>query len=399
MHLLVLATILVTGAPPVETGSVHYDIHSAGSAAVGTDRLLDCLYGQLSEYFEGVPNGPLQIALFSDRGHFCDALARDGQPMVKGGGYYAPENRTVYLFNQPSAYYTRHLLLHEATHQFHLLAATENRMPKTTWYVEGLADYFAMHNWDGRRLRCGVVPVVSLEDYPAAALKTIEKNIGHPTWLRHIIEGRETASRPLSWALIHFLVHRDREAFRRLGTQLDQNSKPLNAFHETTGPVNKEFTREFHRWVVDHQQPWSIVWTEWQQSGELLEGWSETVGLLVHKKPLARLGATIAPSDSQWKAGGVFGYSSESDHYLVQLSSDGEVRIVRRMGKRWQAVLSTTVAPETRSFTIERLGHQVTITVNGNCLHKQTAPGKLGLHVDGCRAWFRVSRVEVERGH
>ena len=397
MHLLVLSTILITGTPPVESGSVHYEIHSAGIATVETGRLLDSLHGQLREYFEGAPNGPLPIALFPDRGHFCDALARDGQSIVEGGGYYAPENRTVYLFNQPSVYYTRHLLLHEATHQFHLLAATENRMPKATWYVEGLADYFAMHNWDGTRLHCGVVPVVSLEDYPAAALKTIEKNGGHPTWLRHIIDGRETASRPLSWALVHFLMHRDRGAFRRLGTRLNQSSQPLSDFRETTGPVDRKFAREFHRWVADHQQPWSIVWTEWQQSGEFLEGCSETVGLLVHKGPLARLGVTIAPSESLWKAGGVFGYSSESDHYLVQLSSDGEVRIVQRTGNGWQAVLSAPVARETRSFAIERLRDQVTITVNGHCLHKQTASGKLGLHVDGCRSRFRLSRLAVER--
>ena len=34
--------------------------------------------------------------------------------------------------------------------------ATGNRSPKATWYTEGLAEYFGMHNWDGKTLT-GVV--------------------------------------------------------------------------------------------------------------------------------------------------------------------------------------------------------------------------------------------------
>ncbi|MHB8897446.1 MAG: DUF1570 domain-containing protein [Thermoguttaceae bacterium] len=391
MHSFLLIAVLLTAATPtVEVRSQHYQVLSSEPSAAETGRLLDQLHEQLDEFFGHCPEDPLRVNLLPDREAFHDALRRDGHPAVSGGGYYAPENRTIYLYTQPSVYYTRHLLLHEATHQFHFLVATGNRSLEAAWYLEGLAEYFAMHNWDGDRLRCGVVPAVTLEDYPATALKAIEGAGDRANWLRRVIEGQETLSRPVGWALVHFLVNRQRDAFRRLGARLDRREAPLKAFAETIGPVTAELADEFHRWVAAHQQPWSIVWIEWQQAGDRIEGSSRTVGLLVHKEPLARLELEVEPKDPVWKAGAVFGYRDVTDFYLVQLNSDRQVRVLQRIGSRWSVVSTARTADDANRLLVRCEGDRVRVSMGATPICDRVAPGKIGLHIDDCRVAFRT---------
>lgn len=415
MHLLLLATILLAAPPAASVRSEHYEIRAPEAVAGETGRLLDQLHADLAEFFGRQPDGPLRIILLADREAFDEALVRDRHPAVDAGGYYGPENRTVYLFIQPSTYYTRQLLLHEATHQFHFLAATENHALKAAWYMEGLAEYFAMHNWDGAQLHCGTVPAVSLEDYPAVALAAFEASADRVAWMRRVIRGEEPLSRPVSWALVHFLIHRNREAFRRLGSRLDRGDSPLEAFQETIGPVGGELADEFHRWISGHQQPWSVVWIEWQQSGQTLEGWSQTVGLLIHKQPLARLELAVESQNSQnleeslpqaengldgqrfeirskdpvWKAGAVFGYRGVNDFYLAQLDWNHQIQVLHRIGSQWHLLLTTRQTAATDRLLIECLGDRVRIFLGGTPIYDQVAPGQLGLHIDACHASFR----------
>lgn len=61
----------------------------------------------------------------------------------------------VFLLNQPSSYYTRHLLLHEVVHAlaFHLFGGAG-----PPWFMEGTAEYLATHRWTGQSLQVGVIP-------------------------------------------------------------------------------------------------------------------------------------------------------------------------------------------------------------------------------------------------
>ncbi len=420
MPLLRLTAVLLAAPTVISVGSEHYQIRAPETIAAESTELVEQLHVHLQQFFGRRPEGPLPVWILPDRRTFSAALAADRQPVADGGGYYAPENRTVYLFVQPSSYYTRQLLLHEATHQFHFLAATENRTPKAAWYVEGLADYFAMHGWDGKRLQCGRVPAVSLEDYPAAALAAIESHDAPASWLERVIDGNEPLSRPVSWALVHFLIGRDRKAFGRLAARLDRGDSPLADFQDTIGPVTGELARAFHRWVAAHQQPWSVVWTQWRQSGDTLEGTSETVGLLVHKRPLDRLELTIEPGnrprspetsaplgkidrgthadaiasgDPVWKAGAVFGYRGENDFYLAQIDSKHRFRILRRTGDGWFPVFAAERPAASSRLLVECRGDRVQIGLCDVPVYDQINPGLLGLHVDACSAAFRVRVV------
>ena len=136
----------------------HYELHVDGSLdAVELGRLLERLHAKLTTYFDAAPAGRLRIEILRDETQFKQALADSGEPHEDFGGYYSPAAKTAWLFVQPSAYFTRHLLLHEATHQFHFLIATGNHAPAAEWYREGLADYMGLHTWDGKQLRVGRV--------------------------------------------------------------------------------------------------------------------------------------------------------------------------------------------------------------------------------------------------
>lgn len=74
-------------------------------------------------------------------------------PPFKHG--YALGDR-VFLREQPSEYYRRHLLIHEGVHSF-MLRFFQGAGPP--WYMEGMAELLATHQWDGEKL--------TLRTYPA----------------------------------------------------------------------------------------------------------------------------------------------------------------------------------------------------------------------------------------
>ncbi len=68
-------------------------------------------------------------------------------------GYQRGESFWVY--EQPSDYYLRHLMLHEGTHAFMKRILGGAGPP---WFMEGVADHLATHHWDGGVLQLGYMP-------------------------------------------------------------------------------------------------------------------------------------------------------------------------------------------------------------------------------------------------
>ncbi|MCE9582539.1 MAG: hypothetical protein K8T20_08610, partial [Planctomycetes bacterium] len=169
---VLLASALCAAAEP-DVATKHYDVHAEGMDAKEAGAILEALWEQLAKYFGGSPKGRLRVEIAATKEGFEAALKKDKVGDVEAGGFYWPGTKTAYLFVQPSAFYTRQLLIHEATHQFHLLTAAGNKPPLAAWYGEGLVEWFGLHNWDGKELKTCVVPAVTLEDYPAQALKQL----------------------------------------------------------------------------------------------------------------------------------------------------------------------------------------------------------------------------------
>lgn len=93
------------------------------------------------------------------------AYVMESKARFEGAGLYTldlPEfpngfqkGSQFWLFDQPSDYYRRHLLLHEGTHAF------MNRWlggAGPPWYMEGIAELLGTHQWDGKQLTLGYNP-------------------------------------------------------------------------------------------------------------------------------------------------------------------------------------------------------------------------------------------------
>lgn len=375
---------------PEDLRTAHYDLHVEGLDPADTGALLEALYVHLAKHFSGRgPDGPLRVEVYSTAERWQTALKATGETAPEAGGYYSPGTRKATLFVQPSEYYTRQLILHEATHQFHFLAATDNRTPAGPWYTEGLAEYFGLHNWDGRTLAVGVVPAISLEDYPARALEHLEAM----KWnLEGLISGKVPSERPEAWALVHFLIGSRPEAFRKLAGLLDRGQNVTWAWKQAVGAVTPGFVQEFRAWIESHQQPWRVVWTGWQARGEALEGSSATNAIAVLKESGDTLEAELKGMASATKAGLVFGFQSAEDFHLVQIVDGGQGRVVRREKGGW-TVLRTANVPVTDAFprvAVSCKDGKTTCTINGAPLGEYAAPGALGLNVDSGRVEFRI---------
>jgi hypothetical protein len=382
------ATSAPTSRPVATTARTeHYDVVCEGFDAELAGMILEELHSQLTKHFGKAPAGRLTVGVFADRAAFQNALRADRQFPVEAGGYYAPSNHKVYLFRQPSDYFTRQLLLHEATHQFHWLVASGNKAPSGAWYDEGLSEYFGMHNWDGRGLQTGVVPAITLEDYPAAALKALD---AQKDGLAGIVAGTNGVPRPVAWAMTHFLISNYPEKFADLAGRLDRQADAAASWKEVFGD-GAELSAKFRAWIVSHAQPWRIVWVSWQERGDALEGKSQTNALAVLKETPAALSVELEPVKGAFKAGLVFGFQSAEDFYVCQLSADRSVRILRYQAGKWQRIKSAfkPAAKGRDVLTATLAGNQVTLSANGVAIATLEAPGQLGLNCDNCEVLFR----------
>lgn len=123
----------------------------------------------------------------TDKPEFTNGYARDGQ---------------LWLDEQPSDYYRRHLLLHEGTHAW-MQAQLGGCGPG--WYMEGMAELLATHRWREGRLRLGVFPA-SRDDVPMwGRIALIREAVaaGRPWSLERVLaidNGRVLSTTEYAWA-------------------------------------------------------------------------------------------------------------------------------------------------------------------------------------------------------
>lgn len=128
----------------------------------------------------------------------------------------------LWVYEQPSAYYRRHLLLHEGTHAF---MSTQLRGCGPPWYMEGMAELMGTHRWENGRLQLAYFPQRREEVEQWGRIKIVQTEVaaGRALTLESITEYGPTAHLKLEpygwcWAAAAFLDGHPqfRERFRQL---------------------------------------------------------------------------------------------------------------------------------------------------------------------------------------
>jgi hypothetical protein len=186
--LLALTAICCAGAragaePPTitERKTAHYDVYLDGGNASDADAIADLAerqYDVLAQFFGRAPDERLVLRVFSSQERYAAVIKALSLPDAESPldrtsgscGVYNPADKAAYAAEPCGPYCTRENILHECVHQFHFLATCSNAAPKSQYYVEGLAEHFAVHQWDGSSAALGRVPKIAARDDPGQAL-------------------------------------------------------------------------------------------------------------------------------------------------------------------------------------------------------------------------------------
>ena len=264
---------------------------------------VDALFDALSEYF-----GPLPPArdkseftvtgyVMTDKQHFRDAglLPADLPPFLNG----RHRGQELWVNEQETDYYRRHLVLHEFTHCF-MYSLPEVSIPP--WYAEGMAELFATHEVDvAGRYRFRVMPDSAEHFQGHGRISLIRSETAANRWkslddVERLVpkDYLQTPAYAWSWAACAFLDGHPRYSpkFRELG-------------HRTTGGEFQSALREiFGPASFDLRTEWALFTHELQYGFDL----SRAAIQFQPGQPLAGSGAVHSidvAADRGWQSGGV----------------------------------------------------------------------------------------------
>ena len=193
--------------------------------------------------------------LMQDRDKFTAAglIPADLPPFLHG----YQRGAQLWLNEQPTDYYRRHLLLHEGTHGFMEWSLGGCGPP---WYMEGVAELLATHRWEPPALTLNVFPASKEATPHWGRIKVIkdERAAYRALPLEQILQFDNQAHLRLepyawSWAAAAFLDRHPayREAFRGLQRQVRAPGQGLSAyFYETQTEQWAHLSRQWQYFVM-----------------------------------------------------------------------------------------------------------------------------------------------------
>jgi len=287
------------------TSSRHLTLYTDVSRGAEIERLgsqFDMAVEQFCRYFGVDPES-------AKKWHMTGCLMVDKKPFAACGLLPAdlPEFRHGYsvgdrfwLYEQPSEYYRRHLLLHEAVHGF-MNAFVRRASPP--WYREGIAELLATHRLERGELSLRYFPARREEVPMWGRIRIIQDAVkaGGARPLDEVLELGPRAHLEVEpyawcWAVASLLDShpRYRERFRRLRTRHDA-AQLDNQFRELYATDWTELCEDWQLFQSDLEYGYDVErmavdWTPgramsvasatirvaadrgWQSSGLLLEG-------------------------------------------------------------------------------------------------------------------------------
>lgn len=207
------------------------------------------------EYFavpmERAGDWHMTASIMRDKDAFLRAglLPEDLPPFLHGYQHYAQ----MWVYEQPSDYYRRHLLLHEGTHAFMNWALGGTGPP---WYMEGMAELLATHRWQDGKLELGIFPQSRDETPYLGRIKIIrdETSAGRGQALEEILRYDERAHlnvEPYAWCWAAAAFLDGQSAYR----------KPFRRLRSSVRLPGHEFSDSFQNALAAQ---WSQIQRQWQ---------------------------------------------------------------------------------------------------------------------------------------
>ena len=224
----------------------------------------------------------------------CGLLPADLPPFLHGFS----RGSQLWLYEQPSGYYRRHLLLHEGTHAFMARWLGGAGPP---WYMEGIAELLATHRWQGGQLTLEVMPR-SKEEMPYwGRIKLVkdENAAGRGMTLEQIMRYDSRAHRrnePYAWCWAAAVF-------------LDQHPLTQAAFRELKGNVQDQSLGFSQRLVEKLKPHWPEIVEDWQLFVHDCDYGYDIARAAVVRKPAATLpadgGTVTIAADRGWQSTGL----------------------------------------------------------------------------------------------
>lgn len=243
-----------------------------GDAVDGLGNVFDAAVDEWTQYF-GIPRERtarwhMQGFLIEDRAKFAElGLLPEANPDFANGFCQGGE---LWLSEQPSDYYRRHLLLHEGTHGFMHAFVGDGGVG---WYWEGMAELLGTHRWGDGRLELRQLPA-DRDDVPMwGRIKLVQES--RPLPLPAVLslgKGRALTTDEYAWcwALCKFLDAHPRRGDKFRNLQSDVAEQDFN-----------------ERFRATFQDDWADLLFEWQAFVAALDYGYDTQRMTVmHKKPV-----------------------------------------------------------------------------------------------------------------
>ena len=231
--------------------------------------------------------------------------------------------RTLWMYEQPTAYYRRHLLLHEGTHAF-MNTLLEGAGPP--WYMEGVAELLATHQWIDGKLLAPFFPQRREQTPHWGRIKIVQDTLaaGRGMRLSGIMNYSPRAhleNEPYGWcwAAAAFLNQHPayRQAFAELRGQLSHQPAEFNAhLPRKLGP-----------------EQWNRLLLEWQWYAMNLDyGYDVPREAIVFRRtaPLAAPVQVVVAADRGWQSSGIRLEAGQG----CRISAEGKFQVAKT-SKPW----------------------------------------------------------------
>ncbi len=277
----------------------HLQLYTDLPASHAVDELpvvFDAAVEQWAAYFSvplsQVADWRMQAFLMRDRAKFAAlGLMPETRPDFVNGYSQGLE---LWMDEQPSDYYRRHLLLHEGTHGFMF---SQLGGVGAGWYMEGMAELLGTHRWKDAKLTLGHMPTSREETPMWGRIKLLDEasEAGGTLGLGDVMtfnarEAMSTEQYAWCWAMCKFLdSHLQlREQFRQLPA------------HVNDANFNLQFRQRF-------RQDWADLQFEWRAFLTALDYGYDARRMTISHTPSARIESedmVVIAADRGWQSTG-----------------------------------------------------------------------------------------------